>query len=79
MAFSEAKVKACVCNLKQPAARRCKNGCIFEALVTFCEIGTLIANIYDLQVSIDFFFNGHARLCSGLLKYDIFTGKSQNI
>jgi hypothetical protein len=30
--------------------------------------------LYDFQVSIDFFFNGHARLGSLLLKYEIFRG-----
>jgi hypothetical protein len=64
---------------RQPAERRCKDSCIFQTLVTFCEFGTFMTNIDDLQVSIDFFLNGHARLCSGLLKYDIFRGKSHSV
>jgi hypothetical protein len=64
----------------QPAAQtRCKKGCIFEILATFCEFGTLIGNIYDLQDSINFLINGDARLWFGLLKCEIFRGKSQSV
>jgi len=30
---------------RQPAERRCKNGCIYEILATFCEFGTFIGSI----------------------------------
>jgi len=62
----------------QPAARRCKNGCILEKLVTF-DLGTFIGILSDLRVSIDFVVNGDARLCSGLLKYANFKGKNQSV
>jgi hypothetical protein len=43
----------------------------------FLSIGTLIGNFYVLQCSINFLINGDARLGFGLLKCDIFRGKSQ--
>jgi hypothetical protein len=64
---------------RQPAAHRCKNGCIYEILATFCEFGTFIGNIYDWQCSISFLINGDAKLGFGLLKCDIFRGKSQSV
>jgi hypothetical protein len=43
------------------------------------ELGTFMGIIIYLGVSIVFFFNGHARLGSGLLKYEIFRSKSQSV
>jgi hypothetical protein len=43
------------------------------------EFGTFIRIIYDLQVAIDFYFHGDARLGSRLLKYEIFRGRRQNV
>jgi hypothetical protein len=45
----------------------------------FIFFGTSIWNIYDLQISIDFYFNGDARLGFGLFKYDIFICGSQSV
>jgi hypothetical protein len=45
----------------------------------FCEFGLLIGISSDLRVPIDYFVNGDARLGCGLLKYDIFRSKSQNL
>ena len=78
MNFLEAKVEACVYNPqqrceykyaldRQPAAHRCKNGCIYEILSTFCEFGFFIGSIYDLQCSINFLINRDAKLGFGLL------------
>jgi hypothetical protein len=49
----------------------------FDCKHDFCEIFTFIGNIYDLEGSIVFLINGDARLGFGLLKCDIFKGKSQ--
>jgi len=64
---------------RPPASSKCKNGCIFQTLVTFCELATFIANIYDLQVSIDFSFLGDALLGFWLLKNVIFRGENQSV
>ena len=59
------------------AASRCKKSCIFEMnWQFFCEFGTFIRNIYDLQYSIVFLIKGDARLGFGLLKCDIFRSTS---
>jgi hypothetical protein len=64
---------------RQPAAHTCTNGGIYEILATFDQFGTLIGNFYVLQCSIHFLINGDARLGFGLLKCDIFRGKSQSV
>jgi hypothetical protein len=47
--------------------------------VTFCEFGTLIGIIGDVQVSIDFFVKGDARLGLWLSECLIFRGKCPSV
>jgi hypothetical protein len=44
-----------------------------------CESSTFNGIIDNLGISIDFFFNGHARLGYGLLNYTIFKESGQSV